>query len=194
MKEKGRYRRENTTFLETHNCDSVGLPKPISTRVAKKEIYRSDYVLHHFVHYSLVTQGLLKTYDERQQWGEGITFREKEWNHYGNELKEAVMIHAKTVQRDIMYSYERVCQYYNESFSYPANDCNIGFAWPEFPNGLPSYKKNIPPTGKHSYGTFDGTKYKYNCFTNEHVEKYWVPKLNEAVAAHALQQTKIGGE
>jgi len=35
------------TFLESYNCDSGGSPKPSWAERARKQIYRTDYVLYH---------------------------------------------------------------------------------------------------------------------------------------------------
>jgi len=36
---------KNATFLEAYNCDSAGSPKPIWGDRARKQVYRTDYVL-----------------------------------------------------------------------------------------------------------------------------------------------------
>ncbi|KAL3927910.1 MAG: hypothetical protein SGBAC_012882, partial [Bacillariaceae sp.] len=53
---------DNVTFLEAYNCDSSPLPKPKYADRAKKQIYRTDYVLNHFVHYSTVTKPYMEHY------------------------------------------------------------------------------------------------------------------------------------
>jgi hypothetical protein len=71
---------------------------PIGPNRRKKQIYRADYVPYHFVHYSPVTKGLLKTYqDDPQAWTpyeEG--YREKT-ERIVDEVHEAVMFHTKTI-------------------------------------------------------------------------------------------------
>ena len=43
--------------METYNCEPTKLPKPQSWAWrAKKQIYKPEFVLNHFVHYSVVTR------------------------------------------------------------------------------------------------------------------------------------------
>jgi hypothetical protein len=66
---RGRSILDNATFLDAYNCDSSSLPKPSWADRARKQIYRADYVLYHYVHYSTVTAGILKTYEEsNRRW------------------------------------------------------------------------------------------------------------------------------
>ena len=58
------------TFMETYNCEPTTHPKPESYAWrAKKQIYRPDFVLNHFVHYSIVTRQILdKPLDVSPVW------------------------------------------------------------------------------------------------------------------------------
>ena len=50
----------NRTFLETYNCEPTLLPKPQEWAWrAKKQIYMPNFVLNHFVHYSVVSRQVL---------------------------------------------------------------------------------------------------------------------------------------
>jgi hypothetical protein len=49
----------NKTYLATYNCEPTTHPKPHWAWRAKKQLYRPDFVLNHFVHYSLVTKEIL---------------------------------------------------------------------------------------------------------------------------------------
>eukprot|EP00548_Thalassiothrix_antarctica_P002054 CAMPEP_0194153340 /NCGR_PEP_ID=MMETSP0152-20130528/56112_1 /TAXON_ID=1049557 /ORGANISM="Thalassiothrix antarctica, Strain L6-D1" /LENGTH=149 /DNA_ID=CAMNT_0038858569 /DNA_START=292 /DNA_END=738 /DNA_ORIENTATION=- len=62
----------NATYLQAYNCDS-SIPKPDSADRAKKQIYRAEYVLNHFVHYSTATQSSSLEFHhtntkKRQRW------------------------------------------------------------------------------------------------------------------------------
>lgn len=46
----------NYTMLQAYNCDRQKPGQKKSKMPAEKQIYRPDYVLHHFIHYSTVTQ------------------------------------------------------------------------------------------------------------------------------------------
>lgn len=45
----------NYTMLQSYNCDREKPGEKTKTMPAEKQIYRPDYVKHHFVHYSTVT-------------------------------------------------------------------------------------------------------------------------------------------
>jgi hypothetical protein len=47
------------SYLATYNCEPTTHPKPQWAWRARKQIYRPDFVLNHFVHYSLVTRRIL---------------------------------------------------------------------------------------------------------------------------------------
>ena len=62
--QSGRIKKPDATFLDAYNCDHVPLPKPKWAYRARKQIYRADYALQRFIHYSTVTKGLIETYAE----------------------------------------------------------------------------------------------------------------------------------
>ena len=45
---------KNTSYLDVYNCEQEVPPKKMSNP-AEKQIYKTDYALLHFVHYSTVT-------------------------------------------------------------------------------------------------------------------------------------------
>ena len=47
------------SYLATYNCEPTTHPKPQWAWRARKQLYRPDFVLNHFVHYSLVTRRIL---------------------------------------------------------------------------------------------------------------------------------------
>lgn len=54
----------NVLFVETYNCYFQSVPKPKWADRARKQLYRPEYVLSHFVHYSTITSTMITTYDE----------------------------------------------------------------------------------------------------------------------------------
>lgn len=162
----GLNKREDATFLEAYNCDSAGSPKPAWAERAKKEIYRSDYVLYHWIHYSSVTTDMLST---RTQAGPKWT-RSFQQNHVyhrsTDEFNEAVMVHAKSVMYDQTKRYkEEAC---HKDYTKKWQGCSVAFPWP---NG----------TEKEGEESYDKDGMLYNCFVNEKVDNYWVPRLQDAL-------------
>ena len=87
----------NVTFLvEAYNCDSAPTPKPDRADRAKKQLYGSDYVLYHFVHYSTVTQSLKEYFQDRPKRWKRFHFEQPPSERVTDEINEAVMIHTKS--------------------------------------------------------------------------------------------------
>lgn len=160
--------KEGSLFAEVYNCDFEKTPKPGWAERAKKQLYRADYVLAHYVHYSTVTVGLIRTKDEARDmnldWH--THFREsKVHDKFVDEIQQAVMLHTKTVVPEYTTEWKIRCKAgVNPKHG---QNCRIGFPWPE---------NNERSTEK---ATSDG--YGYNCFTNEKLSDFWIPKLRNAL-------------
>jgi hypothetical protein len=125
----------------------------------------ADYVLYHYVHYSTVTQGHLQTYN-----GTAVG----EWKHRysehtpsertADELTEAVMVHTKTIKKAMTSGYDKKCRF---DFSRKWKGCWVGYPWP-----------NITARIKDAH---DAGGMEYNCFINESVDNYWIPRLRDAL-------------
>lgn len=165
-----REKLSNVTYLEAYNCDSVPVPKPDFTDRARKQIYRADYVLNHFVHYSTVTQKYMETYEE----GKNKTGR---WPRYyketyptervTDEANEAVMVHTKKVTWKQSRDYKLRCHVKARNNSVlTARGCYIGY-----PSG----------NGTAIVGAHGEDGMEYNCYVNQKVENYWLPLLKERI-------------
>jgi hypothetical protein len=94
-------KEEGALFLEAYNCDTMPSPKLRHTDRGHKEIYRADYVLYHFIHYSLVTKDTVVWYkDDKLNWQREIE-DDNSTRHVTDEINEAVMIHTKRGREDI---------------------------------------------------------------------------------------------
>eukprot|EP00980_Cylindrotheca_fusiformis_P030007 scaffold24174_cov117-Cylindrotheca_fusiformis.AAC.8 len=158
----------NVTFLEAYNCDSSPLPKSKIGDRAKKQIYRTDYVLNHFVHYSTVTKPFMEFYrdyaDRKARWPR-IVKESFPSERVTDELNEAVMVHTKRVTLRNSRDTEKRCHMAARTNRlWRSKGCYIGF---------PS------PNGTAMYGHSGEDGMEYNCFINKKVENYWVPLLNE---------------
>jgi hypothetical protein len=171
---QGREKKLSTPFLKAYNCDSSGYPKPEWADRAKKQLYRTDYVLYHFVHYSTVTKGLIQTYKELGSKFQ-VNYRER-GEHYVDERKEAVMVHTKTTSVIDSKNWVNRCHY---KFEKKWRGCYVGFPWPKGK----ADKKN----------TYNKDGFDYNCFINENVENHWVPELKKALKRFR-SSLFIGGE
>lgn len=98
--------KESTTFLETYNCEYIRSPKPQRFERARKQIYQSDYVLSHFVHYSTVTKDYAETYSEflARKTGKqylsrssGSQWSKRHPDYFVDEMTTGVLIHARSI-------------------------------------------------------------------------------------------------
>lgn len=160
----GLVQRGNVTYLLAYNCDSAGSPKPQWADRARKQIYRADYVQYHYVHYSTVTEDLLKTYSDPGHW-QAIHREPASDRVVPDELTEAVMVHAKTVKFGQTLSWKEVC---HKDFVKKGKGCFVAVPWPD----------RLARTGNETYND-EGLL--YNCFVNHWVDEYWVPRLVEAM-------------
>jgi hypothetical protein len=158
---------ENVTFLEAYNCDSAPVPKPSWSDRARKQIYRSDYVLYHFVHYSTVTKGLLSVYKDNPKHWSSQHHERPPSERVTDELNEAVMLHTKTTTADQTSNWANRCHY---QFDKKWKGCYVGFPWPG----------GVEKKGDESNHNAEGME--YNCFPIEKVTNYWAPRLRDALA------------
>ena len=119
-------------------------------------------LLHH-IHYSTITKrsqlSFSQTRDINLKWKQRYN---EELVRIADESKEALMLHSKSVVESQTKNYEFSCR--STQFN---DECKLGFPWPD--GEVSSTEK------KNSEG------YLYNCFLDEKIETYWVPRLNEAM-------------
>lgn len=164
--------RDDLTFLQTYNCDQEKLPKK-KVMPAEKQFYRPDYVLLHFVHYSTVTTDSILSREEAQEKGIGWRKSYKlTAQKVANETDVATMLHTKSVVWDQTRKWKKTCKLKNPV-------CKVGFPFPEGTDRVDGvYLKND-----------DG--FTYNCFINERIESFWVPKLEEALQLRPLPMESL---
>ena len=136
------------------------------------QIFRPDYVLHHFVHYSTVTQESVMTEkDHIKNKLPGNWRRQYKEKHarFSNELNEATMLHSKAVAIKDTLSWESNCKTFTRM-------CRLGTS---FPRDLD--EKALNETIRDDDG------YVYNCYINEKIEDFWVPKLQDAMNARGQE-------
>jgi hypothetical protein len=125
-----------------------------------------------------VTAGLLQTKDEakhlNQNWFR--SFHESNMiDKSTDEINQAVMLHSKSVVPEYTTKWKKRCE---EGFK-PGHgeNCRIGFPWPH------NNERN-PETA-----TTDG--FGYNCFTNEKLNDFWIPKLRDAMKKRSARINAI---
>ncbi|KAL7445960.1 hypothetical protein ACHAXH_009608 [Discostella pseudostelligera] len=160
-------KRDDKTYLETYNCEYIKTPKPERFARAMKQLYRPDYVISHFVHYSTVTTDLAtEKQHTKGKFHQQITANNK-IERFVDESNEGILIHAKTTVPAETFSREELC-----ALNSP-NPCLVGIPCPDdLPFNDELHQKNV----------FHDEKGEYcNCWMNRKVERYWVPKLMDAM-------------
>jgi len=161
-------KREDRTYLETYNCEYIKSPKPERFARAMKQFYRPDFVLSHFVHYSTVTTDLAT--EKRHTKGKFIQDATTNLNleRFVDEIEEGVLIHAKTTVPAETFSRDKMCK------PNAPSHCMVGIPCPD----------DLPfSDALHTKNVFHNEKGEFcNCWTNRKVEKYWLPKLKDALS------------
>jgi hypothetical protein len=157
------------TMLQAYNCDRQKPGQKTSTMPAEKQLYKSDYVLQHFVHYSAVTALSVKNRTEYEaegfSWGGHRAFPDIR-QRFGNEETEGLMIHTKAVAMQDTADWERVCHIDNLKLPTRSQGlCRLGVPWPNDPEEA---EKNSTKEG-----------WAYNCYVNDKVDNYLVPRLQD---------------
>jgi hypothetical protein len=161
-------RSEEHTFLETYNCEYIKSPKPDRFQRAMKQIYRPDYVLSHFVHYSTVTTDLAQTKDQAEP-GKFVKYSRTSnpnTERFIDEINEGILVHAKSIVPEEAVLRDARCKYK----LHPG--CNVGIPCPDdlaFDDKM------------HQDGFLDKAGGFCNCWMNRKVDKVWIPLLEKSL-------------
>jgi hypothetical protein len=155
----------NRSILQTYNCDRQLIKK--ETMPAEKQIYRTDYVLQHFIHFSTVTLYTVMTPNELAQAG-------MKWGNvapdpllrFANELSEVTMLHTKAMATQDTAGWKTRCK------GAMKGTCRIGVPFPDLNISSPVTK--------------DDNGWLYNCYVNPKIEYFWVPRLHQELQSSSI--------
>jgi hypothetical protein len=200
--------RPDALFIETYNCESQPLPKPNWAQRAKKQIYRPDYVLNHYVHYSTVTKAMVVYHGDhnhnhvvgssvhtravpqsKRQWSRSFGETEPS-ERFTNELTEAVMIHTKSTLPHETNEYLEKCHHTH----WPLNEwdnCRVGFVRPLDYNSKDE-KAGGDGDGDHTniIKNYQAQGFNYTCYSNPRLETTFLPKLRDELAKVRAAKSK----
>jgi len=155
---------KNYTMLQAYNCDRQKPGQKKDKMPAEKQIYRADYVLHHFIHYSTVTalSNLNREDYEKlgRRWNSRSPFPDP-LSRFGDENIEALMLHTKAVAHQDTANWDHTCLAEYEGSAY----CRLGNPFPDDLTGVDVSKG------------LNGLK--YNCYLNHKIDDYWVKNLED---------------
>ena len=143
------------TILQTYNCDRQRVKT--EQMPAEKQIYRTDYVMQHFVHFSAVTKLTMWNQEETKQAGFSphVPVAPDPQSRFANELTEVTMLHTKALATQDTSGWQERCKGLRRGY------CRVGRAYPF----------------DDSNATKDAEGWLYNCYVNEKIDNYWVPRL-----------------
>jgi len=146
------------SILQTYNCDRQLVKK--EKMPAEKQIYRTDYVLAHFIHFSVATLYTVMTNKEALASGIHGKLAPDPLSRFADEQNEVTMLHAKAIATQDTAGWQKRC-----TGEMTRGTCRIGVPFPD-----------LTPT---SNVTKDSEGWIHNCYVNPKIENYWVPLLNE---------------
>ena len=171
------------TFLRVYNCEYIRPPKPDRFQRAMKQIYRPEFVLSHYVHYSTITKPMTEYYSERtQNSNRQYTRLVKDWewgDTFLDDVQEGCLVHTKSV-----LPYETI---YRSSFCLNASKhaCPVGLECPDSTAFVDEdHTKNIFHDESGNY---------CNCWINHHLEDNLIPRLEKELKSSS-QSVKLSLE
>ena len=163
----------NYTMLQSYNCDQQKPGQKVSSMPAEKQIYRPDYVLSHFVHYSVAT--VLSEKNQTEYTKEGFRWKRRAFpdprQRFADEPTEGLMVHAKSMATQDTAGWERTCRIDAMKLRHRRETCRLGVPFPE----------EEEPTATTN-ATSDG--WAFNCYVNPQVENYLAPRLHQLMQKH----------
>jgi hypothetical protein len=148
---------ENRSILQTYNCDRQLVKK--ESMPAEKQIYRTDYVLQHFVHFSTVTlytaMNMVETVAAGMRFGRAAP---DPLSRFADEVTEVTMLHTKSVATQDTAGWQKRCK------GEMKGECRIGVPFPDLNTSSPA--------------STDDQGWLYNCYVNPKIEGYWAPRLD----------------
>eukprot|EP00537_Pseudo-nitzschia_pungens_P009272 CAMPEP_0172380020 /NCGR_PEP_ID=MMETSP1060-20121228/70226_1 /TAXON_ID=37318 /ORGANISM="Pseudo-nitzschia pungens, Strain cf. cingulata" /LENGTH=784 /DNA_ID=CAMNT_0013107767 /DNA_START=170 /DNA_END=2524 /DNA_ORIENTATION=+ len=158
--------RNTRSVLQTYNCDRQ-LVKA-EKMPAEKQIYRADYVLQHFVHFSTATKFTMMSRSETS--AANMTYKRAvpdPLSRFADEQTEVTMLHSKAIATQDTAGWQTRC-----TGEMKRGQCRIGVPYPSLNASGTELK--------------DSEGWLYNCYVNPKIENYWVPLLDEE-----LKKSKI---
>eukprot|EP00986_Skeletonema_menzelii_P005799 scaffold2145_cov136-Skeletonema_menzelii.AAC.4 len=164
-------KNRNKTYMETYNCEPTTHPKPQSWAWrAKKQIYRPEFVLNHFVHYSVSTRQIIDSPDlESFRFNERAPFERRV-----HEIEEGFLLHTKSTLPEMTLDWHSKCP--RKAASGSIKDCKVG---------MPSSDVLGVDTASEESRLIDtdnlvSAKYESNCYPHFRVKRF-IPALEEAM-------------
>ena len=171
---------QDEMFLKVFNCAAVKPPRPARYAQAMKQVYRPDYVLSHFVHYSTVTVDNSRYYNAHK-----FPAGDKSKEVFLDEMDQAVLIHARGILPQATMFRSTIC-----NLHYPKTRCPLGILCPDSVEWIDEKKGAEGTTNKQNNNPHEFNGKLCSCWLNKHVENVWIPKLEAELGKHDLKTLK----
>jgi len=166
------------TMLQAYNCDRQKPGEKTERMPAEKQLYRPDYVKHHFIHYSTVT--VMSIWNKKDTLKHGYQWKVNPFpdplSRFGNEVSEGLMLHTKAVATQDTTFWETACKAEYEGGAF----CRLGSPFPDSMTGV-----NV---------TEGDEGWKFNCYVNHKIDDYWVKRLENDMKKHVPEIAEKLGE
>mmetsp|Transcript_26826 Transcript_26826/g.39212 ORF Transcript_26826/g.39212 Transcript_26826/m.39212 type:complete len:848 (-) Transcript_26826:67-2610(-) len=163
-------KRANETYFKTYNCEYIKPPKPERFQRAMKQIYRPDYVLSHYIHYSTVNTDLARTQNDPEEDGFrwSATYKDRGRERFADEINEGVLKHARGVVPAWTARRFNTCRLNSKDACILGHPCSD-----DTPFDDATHQKNIFTDKEGNY---------CNCWINRKAENVWAPRLERELA------------
>lgn len=167
--------------MDVYNCEYIRPPKPARFARARKQIFRTSYVLSHFVHYSTVTADVAETFHQFQKRphlsGEkyqtkatGKTWEKSLPEKFADELKTGVLVHTRSILPHETRRRSSDCTLHSKG------NCMIGYTCEDSVKFVDA---------KHKDNVFQNSDGSYcNCWRNHLITERLVPLLERRIHNH----------
>ena len=170
------------SILQTYNCDRQ--QEKAQKIPAEKQIYRPDYVLQHFVHYSTITRLGQMNQQDFENVSSAFNYHKRispdPLSRFADERTEVTMLHTKSIATQDTAGWQTRC-----TGEAKRGTCRIGVPYPYATTGDDNQSNNtavvVNPGDNSGNKTKDEKGWLYNCYVNNKIENYWVPLLDEAL-------------
>uniref|UniRef100_A0A6U3QYP5 Uncharacterized protein n=1 Tax=Ditylum brightwellii TaxID=49249 RepID=A0A6U3QYP5_9STRA len=160
------------TYLETYDCETTKLPKPDFGWRAQKQIYKPEFVLNHYIHYSPITNRV-NTHPN------AVSLRyvqAKPYERRVDELKEGFLLHTKTTEPGKTNSWKTKC-----SETAKKENCPVGIAYTDQWGDTLSASDNDAVMSKLDKTWMEDHSLGPNCYRHKVVQEHLVSMLEKAM-------------
>ena len=201
------------TMLQAYNCDRQKPGEKTERMPAEKQLYRPDYVKHHFIHYSTVT--VMSIWNKKDTLKHGYQWKVNPFpdplSRFGNEVSEGKQM--KTLFIFCLNLCAKHFWQYTDTHTNTHAHMSIGLMlhtkavatqdttfWEtackaEYEGGKFCRLGSPFPDSMAGVNVTEGDEgWKFNCYVNHKIDDYWVKRLENDMKKHVPEIAEKLGE